>query len=261
MAMVPLLLIRTKVMMAIRSRGMLLQNSVRPKTSLGLGQGSVVDIRTVMYEIRKQLKMKVSLRRKIHIIALPQGTFLNARWSDDQSATMPCRPSGSGRASPALLGAGCVMTGDPLGGQQQSEQNQPNQQQIVPVHRAQLYTQAYRADLSAAPHLRGGPAPDPQAAQQVRSVERGEQIKEGVGRIARGKVARSVQLLPRPKLSAEKQKAECAGGHQAGSYAVELPPLGGSARSFHADTAQHEKDCVQPKYLRNGEGAPILAQP
>jgi hypothetical protein len=28
--------------------------------------------------VRKQVKMKVSLRRKIHIIALPQGTFLNA---------------------------------------------------------------------------------------------------------------------------------------------------------------------------------------
>jgi hypothetical protein len=32
-----------------------------------------------MYEIKKELKMNVSLRRKIHIIALPQGTFLNAR--------------------------------------------------------------------------------------------------------------------------------------------------------------------------------------
>ena len=39
----------------------------------------MVDIRTVMYEIKKALKMKVSLRRKIHIMALPQGTFLNAR--------------------------------------------------------------------------------------------------------------------------------------------------------------------------------------
>src|SRR6266581_185679 len=97
MAMVPLLLIRTKVMMAIRSRGMLLPNSSRPKTSLGLGQGSVVDIRTVMYEIRKQLKMK------IHIMALPHGTFLNARWSEDQSATMPWRPSGSERGCPVLV--------------------------------------------------------------------------------------------------------------------------------------------------------------
>ena len=44
--------------------------------------------------------MKVSLTRKIHIMALPQGTFLNARWSEDQSATMPCKPSGSGASVP-----------------------------------------------------------------------------------------------------------------------------------------------------------------
>jgi hypothetical protein len=61
-----------------------------------LGQGSVVEIRTVMYEIRKQLKMKVSLSRKIHIMALPQGTFLNALWSEAQSAAMPLSPSGRG---------------------------------------------------------------------------------------------------------------------------------------------------------------------
>src|SRR5206468_7778248 len=109
MAMVPLLLIRTNVMMAIRSRGTLLPQSVRPKTSLGLGQGSVVDMRTVMYEIRKQLKMKVSLRRKIHIIALPQGTFLNARWSEDQSATMPSMPPGRGTDCPVFVPMACVM--------------------------------------------------------------------------------------------------------------------------------------------------------
>src|SRR5260370_36268849 len=108
MAIVPLLLIKTKVMMAIRMRGILWPNSVRAKTSLGLGQGSVVDIRTVMYEIKKLLKMKVSLRRKIHIMALPQGTFLNARWSEDQSATMPCKPSGSGARSTALVGVASV---------------------------------------------------------------------------------------------------------------------------------------------------------
>src|SRR5437899_12710408 len=103
MAMVPLLLIRTKVMMAIRSRGLLLPNILSTKTSLGLGNGSVVDIRTVMYEIRKELNMNVSLRRKIHIMALPQGTFLNARWSEDQSATMPSMPSGSGRGCPVFV--------------------------------------------------------------------------------------------------------------------------------------------------------------
>jgi len=66
-------------MIAIRRRGTSVPPTVNPKTSLGLGQGTVVDIRTVMYEIKKELKMNVSLRRKIHIIALPQGTFLNAR--------------------------------------------------------------------------------------------------------------------------------------------------------------------------------------
>src|SRR5438093_13714891 len=109
MAIVPLLLIRMKVMMAIRMSGIFLPQSVKAKTSLGLGQGSVVDMRTVMYEIRKQLKMKVSLRRKIHIMALPQGTFLNARWSEDQSATMPWMPSGSGRGPAVLVRIACVM--------------------------------------------------------------------------------------------------------------------------------------------------------
>src|SRR6267142_1615531 len=109
MAIVPLLLIRTKVMMAIRMRGILWPNSVKANTSLGFGQGSVVDIRTVMYEIKKELNMNVSLRRKIHIIALPQGTFLNARWSEDQSATMPWMPSGSGRGSAVLVRLACAM--------------------------------------------------------------------------------------------------------------------------------------------------------
>jgi hypothetical protein len=68
-----------KVMIAIRIRGIFSPPIVKEKTSLGLGQGTVVDMRTVMYEIRNELKMNVSLRRKIHIIALPQGTFLNAR--------------------------------------------------------------------------------------------------------------------------------------------------------------------------------------
>src|SRR6266403_4662407 len=103
MAIVPLLLIKMNVMMAIRMRGIVVPPIVKAKTSLGLGHGTVVDIRSVMYESRKQLKMKVSLRRKIHIIALPQGTFLNARWSEDQSATMPWMPSGNGTGSAVLV--------------------------------------------------------------------------------------------------------------------------------------------------------------
>src|SRR3981081_4365391 len=98
-----------KVMIAIRISGILLPPIVKAKTSLGLGQGSVVDIRTVMYEIRKELKMNVSLSRKIHIMALPQGTFLNARWSEDQSETMPWMPSASGRGSAAVARVPCVI--------------------------------------------------------------------------------------------------------------------------------------------------------
>jgi len=71
--MVPLLVIRTMVMIAIRISGMRAPPILREKTSLGFGHGTVVDIRTFMYEVRKQVKMKVSLRRKIHIIALPRG--------------------------------------------------------------------------------------------------------------------------------------------------------------------------------------------
>src|SRR5712691_8888795 len=109
MAIVPLLLIKMKVMMAIRMRGIVVPPIVKANTSLGLGHGTVVEIRTVMYDSRKQLKMKVSLRRKIHIMALPQETFLNARWSEDQSAAMPCQPAGRVRAPPVFVRADSVI--------------------------------------------------------------------------------------------------------------------------------------------------------
>ena len=73
---VPLLLIRMKVMIAISSRGTFRPNSISENTSLGFGHGTVVDMRTAMYEIRKVPKMNVSLSRKIHIIGLPHGTHV-----------------------------------------------------------------------------------------------------------------------------------------------------------------------------------------
>src|SRR4029453_6026976 len=109
-ALVPDLLIRTKVMIAISSRGTLWPNSVRENTSLGLGHGTIVDPRTVMYEIRKLPKMNVSDSRKIHIIGLPQGTPLNARWSDEKSATTLCRPV-AGVAAGAVPAASCGAMG------------------------------------------------------------------------------------------------------------------------------------------------------
>src|SRR3990170_4520065 len=114
MAIVPLELIRMKVMMAIRMRGMLWPPIVNEKTSLGLGHGTSVDQRTVMYDSRKQLKMKVSLSRKIHIIALPQGTFLNARWSEEKSAMMPRNPSGRAMGSAVSVTAACAISFAPV---------------------------------------------------------------------------------------------------------------------------------------------------
>ena len=95
-------------MIAISNSGTFRPNIISENTSLGLGQGTVVDERTVMYEIRKLPKMKVSLSRKIHIIGLPHGTPLNARWSEDTSATMLCQAP-LGGSVPAVPVASCVV--------------------------------------------------------------------------------------------------------------------------------------------------------
>src|SRR5476649_2814634 len=96
-------------MIAISSSGTSVPPSFKEKTSLGLGQGVVVDIRTVMYDSRKQLKMKVSLRRKIHIMTFPQEAVLKARWSEDQSAEKPSQPSAGARPCPVVTGAGFAI--------------------------------------------------------------------------------------------------------------------------------------------------------
>src|SRR3712207_1587417 len=110
MAIVPLLLISTKVMMAIRIKGRFVPPISSAKTSLGFGQGTVVDMRTVMYDSRKQAKMKVSLRRKIHIMAFPQDAPLNARWSEDQSA-MKVRQPAAGSVAASLVCVGAAVSG------------------------------------------------------------------------------------------------------------------------------------------------------
>src|ERR1700730_17514080 len=111
MAMVPLLVINTMVMIAMSSSGTSWPAMSRENTLLGFGQVAVVDIRTFMYEVRKHVKMKVSLSRKIHIIALPHGTG-NTCLSPDQSAVTPpspslgvdCRPTNASCAIRGILG-------------------------------------------------------------------------------------------------------------------------------------------------------------
>jgi hypothetical protein len=51
--------------------------------------------------------MKVSLRRKIHIMAFPQDALLNTRWSEDQSATKVRQPA-AGRVAASLMCVGTV---------------------------------------------------------------------------------------------------------------------------------------------------------
>src|ERR1700712_5145018 len=92
-------------MMAIRISGIGSPPSLNAKTSLGFGQGTVVDIRAVMYDSRKQLKMNVSLRRKSHIMPFPHDAVLNTRWSYDQSVAKPSQPSARLMAVPVTLGA------------------------------------------------------------------------------------------------------------------------------------------------------------
>src|SRR5882672_6454587 len=163
-------------MMAIKMSGICLPPIVRAKTSLGLGHGTVVDIRSVMYDSRKQLKMKVSLRRKIHIMALPQETFLKARWSEDQSAAMPRKPAiraGDSAVSVSAVSAiGLSLVEQPATdvdeivgpARQQTEQDQPDQQQEMPVDSAEFHAQAHPDHLSATPHLGSRSAEGHQAA-------------------------------------------------------------------------------------------------
>ena len=53
--------------------------------------------------------MKVSLRRKIHIMAFIHDTFLKARWSDDQSANRPRKPAIRGIGGAADCSPGCAI--------------------------------------------------------------------------------------------------------------------------------------------------------
>src|SRR6516165_543397 len=77
----------------------------------------------------------------------------------------------------------------------------------MPVDSAQLHAQAHLFHLKASPHLVDRQGQGHDAAQQVQSVQAGEQIKEGVGWVGRQEVAGGVELLPRKELPDQ----ECEG--------------------------------------------------
>ena len=138
--------------------------------------------------------MKVSLRRKIHIIAFPQETLLNARWSEAQSAATPRRPSAVD-ASPRGLGCGLPPCGRSSGQQWRQmstksfaqpvksswQQDEPDEQQEMPVDGAQLDARGAaglarpRRWLSSVPIRPSATS----AAQHMQAVQPGDQIEEG----------------------------------------------------------------------------------
>src|SRR5690606_17103627 len=218
MAIVPLLVISTNVMIAIRSSGTLTPATVSANTSLGFGHGTGVDSRTFMYDTRKQEKMNVSDSRKIHIIALPQGTW-NVCLSEDQSLLMLAQAPV--RASAAVIEASCAMECSRLGfsgGKQQREYAEPDQEQPMPIDRAELDA---HADLAGrddagrrepAPDACGRPAEHPQSAQQMQAVHGRQQDEERVSRIGPVVLPGRRELPPRDELPEQERHREHAAG-------------------------------------------------
>src|SRR2546423_5259686 len=91
---------------------------------------------------------------------------------------------------------------------QKPEQNQPDQQQEMPIDGAEFHTQAHLDHLSATPHLGSRSSQRHQTTDQVQPVQRSDQVEEGIGWIGRQKIARGAQLLPRNELPNQ----ECNGG-------------------------------------------------
>src|SRR6516225_10942196 len=216
--------------------------------------------------------MKVSLRRKIHIMAFPHETFLNARWSEDQSAATPRQPGGRVGPTPVSASAASAMCSSSSSGQQlatdggefadprrqESEQDEPEREQKMPVDGAQLHAQAHLLYLEASPpHLVGGHPQSHEAAQQVQSVQSREQIKEGVGRVGRQEIARGVQLLPRQKLPDQECNGEQASYQQAVADAFYPSPARRYLRVLQADAAQDQHTRVEPEQLRRGQLRPV----
>src|SRR6187200_2530059 len=123
--------------------------------------------------------MNVSLSRKIHIIALPQGTT-KACLSDAKSPTTPGSPGVTPAGSTTLVATSPDITTptSESGLQEQSEQHQPDQQQEVPVDGAELDTEPCRLDGRIGPeHPQARAHPRHETTNQVRGVQTGKQVE------------------------------------------------------------------------------------
>src|SRR3954452_23944198 len=197
--------------------------------------------------------MKVSLRRKSHIMALPQWTLRKACRSADQSVTMPCPPS-SGEESSAvsLINSCCAICDNPswpfLGGesyvnissvhvvqslvhpgvvvvgQHQGEQPQPDHQQEVPVKCAKLQAEAQRGEWDAVVQFGAGSGQCHHSAGNVQGVQRCQQVEEGVGRVGRQEIAEAAHLPPCHELAGEEAHGEECGGGETSAGLGEVVP-------------------------------------
>src|SRR6266581_793700 len=107
---------------------------------------------------------------------------------------------------------------------QQAEQDQPDQQQEVPVDSAEFYAQANLARLGATQYLGRRSAEGHQAAHQMQPVHRGDQVEERIGWIGREEIPRSAQLAPRQELPNEECNGGCSACAQADDDAVDVVP-------------------------------------
>ena len=88
-------------------------------------------------------------------------------------------------------------------------------------------------------------------------MQRGEQVEERCGGVARQEIARVAQLLPRPKLPGQEGKGEDAGDDQADSHAVRLSPAGSGARPLHRGAARDQHRGIEPQHPRQRECGPV----
>src|SRR5882724_6288509 len=98
---------------------------------------------------------------------------------------------------------------------QQTEQDQPDQQQEMPIDSAEFHAQAYLGHLGATPHLGSGSAEGHETAHQMQPVRRRDQVEERIGWIGRDEIPRELQLLPRQELSNQEYDGGCSRCEQA----------------------------------------------
>src|SRR3954447_3172706 len=198
--------------------------------------------------------MKVSLSRKIHIMAFPQDALLNARWSEDQSATSECQPPGCFVVSCAFAGAtsgieliltegGAAERDEPSDGRcvrQQSEKADPAQQQEVPVGGAELDAGAQLRHAGTGLQPGPGPTQGNQPAEHVQPMHRGDEVEEGLRRVGRRTVAGGGELPPSQDLANKEQQRGEAAGQQPVLYTLPVAAPGGDAGPVQRGAAEQE---------------------